>query len=147
MFLLLVMVLYMASKHLPNKIGASCITMHTSHVCSKVLCQIHLPNWNVLPKKNWITCTLLSIIAHNTKVGKSRFTILPVQFTTQFRFTVCSDSLHTSMSSQERLKDRLKNKFNRLLHSFVPGRRVSPSPNRPANPSLLVSIQTWFTAY
>ena len=32
------------------------------------------------------------------------------------------------MPGQRRLKDRLKNKFNRLLHSLVPGRSRSPSP-------------------
>ena len=31
------------------------------------------------------------------------------------------------MPGRERLKDRLTNKFNRLLHSLVPGRSRSPS--------------------
>ena len=42
-----------------------------------------------------------------------------------FRFT---------MSGQERLKDRLTNKFNRLLHSLVPGRSRSPPPRPTRDP-------------
>ena len=39
------------------------------------------------------------------------------------------------MSGQERLKDRLTNKFNHLLHSLVPSHRRLPSPNRPIRPT------------
>ena len=49
----------------------------------------------------------------------------------------------TYMSGQERLRYRLKNKFNRLFHSFCPGRRRSPSltPNHltASGPSSLVN--------
>ena len=44
-------------------------------------------------------------------------------------------SKYVQMSGQERLKDRLKNKFNHLLHSLVPDRSRSPSPNRPIRPT------------
>ena len=42
------------------------------------------------------------------------------------------------MPDQERLKYRLSNKFNHLLHSLVRGRSrsPSPSPNRPITPTL-----------
>ena len=42
------------------------------------------------------------------------------------------------MPGQGRLKNRLKNKFNHLLHSLVPGRSrsPSPSPNCPISPTL-----------
>ena len=40
------------------------------------------------------------------------------------------------MPGQERLKDRFTNKFNHLLHSFVPRRSRSPSPNRSIKPTL-----------
>ena len=40
------------------------------------------------------------------------------------------------MSGQERLKDRLTNKFKDLLHSLVPSRSRSPSPNRSIRPTL-----------
>ena len=39
------------------------------------------------------------------------------------------------MSGQEKLKDRLKNKVNHLLHSLAPDRSKSPSPNRPIRPT------------
>jgi hypothetical protein len=38
------------------------------------------------------------------------------------------------MPGQERLKDRLSNKFNRLLHTLVPG-RSRPNPNLPIRPT------------
>ena len=38
------------------------------------------------------------------------------------------------MPGQERLKDRIKNKFDHL-HSLVPDRSRSPSPNRPLKPT------------
>ena len=44
--------------------------------------------------------------------------------------TVCSNS--QQMPGQERLKDR----FNHLLHSLVPRRSRSPSPNCPIGPTL-----------
>ena len=40
------------------------------------------------------------------------------------------------MSGQERLKDRLTNKLDHLLHSLVPRRSRTPSPNRPITPTL-----------
>ncbi|KAF8240595.1 hypothetical protein L208DRAFT_510387 [Tricholoma matsutake] len=40
------------------------------------------------------------------------------------------------MPGQERLKDRLTNKFKRLLPCLVPGRSRSTSPNRPIRPTL-----------
>ena len=40
------------------------------------------------------------------------------------------------MPDQERLKDRLKNKFKHFLHSVVPARSRSSSPNRPITPTL-----------
>ena len=82
-FLLQVMVL-LASKLLPNKIGASCITMYASHVCSKVLCQIHLPNWKVLPRKieSHVHCCRSLRTARSRQVPVCVF-ILPVRFTTR----------------------------------------------------------------
>ena len=44
-------------------------------------------------------------------------------------------SKYVQMSGQERLKDRLKNKFNRLLHSLVPDRSRAPSPYHPIRPT------------
>ena len=40
------------------------------------------------------------------------------------------------MSGRERLKDRLTNKFNHFLHSLVPRRSRSPSPNLPIGRTL-----------
>ena len=40
------------------------------------------------------------------------------------------------MPGQGRLKNRLKNKFNHLLHSLVPGRSRSSSPNHPITPTV-----------
>jgi hypothetical protein len=47
---------------------------------------------------------------------------------------ISSNSPH--MSGQERLKDRLSNKFNHLLHSLFPCRSRSPLPNRPIRRTL-----------